>query len=131
MFVNKKPDERRCCQRINTQLSVDVVNRSAERMATTVTGLSAGGLTLQCDTTAVEHLEVIDTRSGEPYFPVEASILFTLPVNNTPSHFELLCRQVRKRRLSQNSFEIGMVIVEIDEQQREQLDHYVGVVGNA
>ena len=131
MLVNTKPDERRCCPRINTRLSADIVNRSGERMAATITGLSARGLTLQCDATTVEHLEVIDTSSGEPYFPVEASVLFTLPINNTPSHFELQSRQVHKRRLSQNSFEIGMVILEINEGQREQLAHYVEVVGKA
>ena len=131
MLVNRKPDERRCCPRISTRLDVEVVNRAGDSVEATITDLSVGGLTLEGDTLMVKHIEVIDVETGEPYFPVEASISLALSNNNSPTRLEVLCRQVQKRRLSQDAFRIGMVIVEINEAQREQLARYIGSVANS
>ena len=123
-------DERRYYLRINTYLSAEVVNRNGESMGATITDLSAGGLSLEVDAMIAKHIEVIDANSGEPYFPVEASVVFTLPLNDTLSRIEVPCRLVHKRRLSQNTFKFGMVIIVINEGQREQLARYVDVASN-
>lgn len=99
-------------------------------MEATITDLSVGGLNLEVDAIIAKHIEVIDANSDEPYFPVEASVIFTLPLNNTPSRIEVPCRLVHKHRLSQNTFKMGMVILTINEGQREQLARYVDVAGN-
>ena len=99
-------------------------------MEATITDLSVGGLNLEVDAIIAKHIEVIDANSDEPYFPVEASVIFTLPLNNTPSRIEVPCRLVHKRRLSQNTFKMGMVILVINEGHREQLARYVDVAGN-
>jgi len=123
-------DERRYSLRINAHLSAEVVNRNGKSMGATITELSVGGLTLEVDAMVVKHIEVIDLNSGEPYFPVEASVVFTLPLNNTLSRIETPCRLVNKRRLSQNTFKIGMMILVTNEEQNEQLVRYVDVAGN-
>jgi len=123
-------DENRYYLRTNTHLSAEVVNCNGESMGATITDLSVGGLTLEVDAMIVKHIEVIDVNSGEPYFPAEASVVFTLPHNNTLSRIEVPCRLVHKRRLSQNTFKIGMMILVINEGQREQLARYVDVAGN-
>jgi c-di-GMP-binding flagellar brake protein YcgR len=128
--INKMSDERRYYLRINTHLSAEMVNRNGESMGATITDLSVGGLTLEVDAIIAKHIEVIDANSDEPYFPVEASVVFTLPLNNTLPRIEVPCRLVHKRRLSQNTFKMGMMILVINEGQREQLARYVDVAGN-
>jgi c-di-GMP-binding flagellar brake protein YcgR len=123
-------DERRYYLRINTRLSAEVINRNGEPMGATVADLSVGGLSLEVDALTVKHIEVIDANSNEPYFPVEVSVAFTLPLNSTLSRIEVPCRLVHKRRLSQNTFKMGMIIIVINEGQREQLARYIDVVGN-
>ncbi|MCW8964806.1 MAG: PilZ domain-containing protein [Gammaproteobacteria bacterium] len=123
-------EERRYSLRINAHLSAEVVNRDGKSMGAFITDLSMGGLTLEVDAMVVKHIEVIDADSGEPYFPVEASVVFTLPLSNTLSRIEVPCRLVNKRRLSQNTFKIGMMILAINEGQHEQLAHYIDVAGN-
>ena len=99
-------------------------------MGATITDLSMSGLTLEVDAMIAKHIEVVDANSGEPYFPVEVSVVFTLPFNNTLSRIEVPCRLVQKRRLSQNIFKFGMMIIVINEEQRDQLSRYVNVAGN-
>jgi c-di-GMP-binding flagellar brake protein YcgR len=123
-------DERRYYLRVNTHLSAEVVNRNGESMGAIIADLSVGGLSLEVDAITAKHIEVIDTSSNEPYFPVEASVVFSLPPNNTLSRVEVPCRLVHKRRLSQNTFKMGMIILVINEGQREQLARYVDVVAN-
>ena len=123
-------DERRYYLRINTRLSAEVVNRNGESMGATIADLSVGGLSLEVDAITVKHIEVIDANSNEPYFPVEVSVAFTLPLNNTLSRIEVPCCLVHKRRLSQNTFKMGMIIIVINEGQREQLARYIDVVAS-
>jgi|GEM_PF-2873080 len=124
-------NERRHSLRIHTHIIAEVINRNGESMEATITDLSVGGLTLEVDSIAANHIEVVDASTGEPYFPVEVSVVFTLQVNNALSHIEVPCRLVHKRRLSQNIYRIGMMMIVVNEGQREQLSRYINDAGNA
>ena len=124
-------EERRYALRINTSLGAEVTNRNGEDAKARITNLSVGGLTLQVDTATARHIQVIDSSTGEPYFPVEALVAFTLAIDNSQSQIEVSCRLIHRHRLSQNSFKLGMMMIAINEEQRALLARYVDLMSSS
>ena len=122
------PVERRHHPRVETHLSADIVNGNEKSMEATITDLSAGGLTLEGSTKLVKHIEIIDADSGEPRFPIEASVVFKLPTTDAAIRIKVACRLVHKRRLAQDLYRISMVILEFNDGQRAQLARHVDTI---
>ena len=122
--------ERRHYLRINTSLNAEVINRNGETFDASITDLSMSGLTLEGEAAILQHIEAINPETGEPFFPLEASILFHLQLDNTRYYFKVTCRLIHKHRVSQKTLILGMRILAIDEGERNQFTRFIELSGN-
>ncbi len=100
--------------RLDVDIPVGVVDTEGVARAGRLINLSAEGVLLAGDSQFYHYLvRAQERRKQEKSGPVEAVVMFTLP-GDSPCFYQVQCRMVHTRRLSQHLFHIGFKIIAFD-----------------
>ncbi len=107
--------------RLEVDIPVGVVDTEGVARAGRLINLSTEGVLLAGDRQFYRYLvRAEERRKHEKTGPVEASVMFTLP-GDKPCFYQVQCRMVHTRRLSQHLFHIGFKIIAFDKGEIEEL----------
>ena len=119
-----KVEERRQHPRILVKFPVIVSNLAGLPMESRLLDLSLGGFKLAANDALIEHIQS-EGEEGKSLSPEELRLDFTVSLHDEELHIGVLCRVVHKRRLSQHSYQVGLRILEYDDESENKLRRYI------
>ena len=119
-----KVEERRQHPRILVKFPVIVSNLAGLPMESRLLDLSLGGFKLAANDALIEHIQS-EGEEGKSLSPEELRLDFTVSLHDEELRIGVHCRVVHKRRLSQHSYQVGLRILEYDDESENKLRRYI------
>jgi len=117
--------ERRHHPRIYRRLPAEILLAESMLGTATILNISRGGAQLECLTPVARSL-MTPTGTGEPYRPVELCLRAQLPIGeHPPTPLLVRCRVVVPRRVSADTYHVGLQFIAIEPEHSRLLERYV------
>ena len=111
--------------RIRAQLEASVLKDEKTAVTADIANLSRAGMMLACDNATLNEM-LPNTTAIIPRKPVQLTVQFTVPVVATHTvMIKALCNIVYTRRLSRDSFQVGLEFDSVENNGYSYIDQYI------
>ncbi|MFD2229219.1 PilZ domain-containing protein [Alkalimarinus sediminis] len=111
--------------RIRAQLEANVLKNDETLVTVNIANLSRAGMMFACDNAALNAM-MPNTTAIIPRKPVQLTVQFTVPVVATQTvMIKALCNIVYTRRLSRDSFQVGLEFDSVENNGYSYIEQYI------